>query len=155
MRRQIRAFHRDAEAAWVAVLECGHERHVRHDPPWQERAWVQDREQRESRIGSDLDCVHCERREIPEHYVESRRTPRFDADSIPAGLRRRHTTRPGVWARICVTSGALDYRIHAPFHETQRVVPGHCGVVLPGVEHDVTPCGAVSFSVIFYANAVE
>jgi tellurite resistance-related uncharacterized protein len=152
MKRQITGFQLDSDQAWLAALACGHQRHVRHDPPWQERAWIQHREERESRIGSDLDCALCDQREIPEHYVASRSTPSFNAESIPAGLRRRHQTKPGVWAEIRVASGALDYHLHAPFHETQRLVLGRIGIVLPGVEHDVAPCGEVSFTVTFFAR---
>ena len=38
--RRIRGFHKDEEGYWVAELDCGHTRHMRHDPPWQERTWV-------------------------------------------------------------------------------------------------------------------
>ena len=94
-----------------------------------------------------------ERRELPEGYVETRRTPHFDAESIPTGLRRRHTTKAGVWAKICVLSGALSYEIDAPIHESTTLGPGDVGIVLPGVEHSVTPRGAVEFYVAFFAPA--
>ena len=38
--RLIVGFHQDQEGDWVAELDCGHNQHVRHNPPWQERAWV-------------------------------------------------------------------------------------------------------------------
>jgi hypothetical protein len=60
MERRIVGFHRDAEAHWVAELECGHGQHVRHDPPWQSRPWVTTVEGRESRLGMRLDCRRCD-----------------------------------------------------------------------------------------------
>jgi hypothetical protein len=45
----------------VAVLECGHQQHVRHDPPWQSRPWVTTPEGRASWLGRLLDCRSCER----------------------------------------------------------------------------------------------
>ena len=33
MERQVTGFHQDEEGHWVAELECGHNQHVRHDPP--------------------------------------------------------------------------------------------------------------------------
>ena len=42
MQRRIVGFHQDQEGAWVADLECGHARHMRHEPPWQVRPWVTD-----------------------------------------------------------------------------------------------------------------
>jgi hypothetical protein len=57
--RRIVGFHQDAEAHWVAELECGHNQHVRHDPPWQSRPWVQTPEGRASVIGQGLGCIKC------------------------------------------------------------------------------------------------
>lgn len=59
MKRQIIDFHQDDEGDWVADLACGHTRHVRHDPPWQNRAWVTTAEGREAFLGSSLWCKDC------------------------------------------------------------------------------------------------
>ena len=40
MERRVTGFHQDGEGHWVAELECGHNQHVRHDPPWECRTWV-------------------------------------------------------------------------------------------------------------------
>jgi hypothetical protein len=61
--RRIVGFHQDAEAHWVADLECGHSQHVRHDPPWQQRPWVVTPEGRARHLGTILHCVLCR----PEH----------------------------------------------------------------------------------------
>ena len=58
--RLIVGFHQDPEGDWVAELECGHNHHVRHDPPWQERAWVLSHEGRAGRLGTRLTCRLCE-----------------------------------------------------------------------------------------------
>ena len=60
MKRQIMGYHQDEEQHWVAELECGHSQHVRHDPPWQIRAWVTTDEGRQSRLGSTLECRRCD-----------------------------------------------------------------------------------------------
>lgn len=57
--RAIIGFHRDEEDHWVADLDCGHTRHVRHDPPWQNREWVLLLEDRRERIGFMLECKKC------------------------------------------------------------------------------------------------
>ena len=44
----------------MADLECGHTRHVRHDPPWTLRPWVMSEECRKQFIGHKLGCVKCE-----------------------------------------------------------------------------------------------
>lgn len=60
MQRLIVGFHQDEKAHWVADLECGHTRHVRHDPPWQNRPWVTSAEGRERFLGTSLNCVLCD-----------------------------------------------------------------------------------------------
>jgi hypothetical protein len=57
--RRIVGFHQDAEGHWVAELECGHDQHVRHDPPWQSRPWVVTAEGRDRALGQALRCPKC------------------------------------------------------------------------------------------------
>ncbi len=86
---------------------------------------------------------------LPEDAVVQRRTPEFTEATMPAGLRRRHTTRAGVWARIEVHEGVLRYRILGEPTEEHRLSPGHPGVVEPEVPHEVEPEGACRFHVEF------
>jgi len=60
MRRAISGFHLDAEHHWVAELECGHDQHVRHDPPWTLRPWVLTAQGRAGMIGFHLACRKCD-----------------------------------------------------------------------------------------------
>lgn len=60
MDRAITGFHRDAERHWVAELECGHDQHVRHDPPWTLRPWVLEQETRRKMLGHRLRCGKCD-----------------------------------------------------------------------------------------------
>jgi hypothetical protein len=60
MQRKITGFHLDEEGHWVAELECGHNQHVRHDPPYVERPWVITEHGRRSRLGQELNCVRCD-----------------------------------------------------------------------------------------------
>jgi len=60
MKRPIVGFHKDDEGHWVARLACGHNQHVRHNPPWQNRPWVRTESGRRSRIGAQLDCKKCD-----------------------------------------------------------------------------------------------
>lgn len=61
MERCIVGFHQDPEGHWVAELECGHNQHVRHDPPWQVRPWVLVESIRRTHLGTALSCVLCDR----------------------------------------------------------------------------------------------
>jgi len=63
MQQPIIAFTLDPEGDPVAILACGHHQHVRHDPPWQLRAWVTSEAGRRGVIGRALECVKCDRGE--------------------------------------------------------------------------------------------
>jgi len=58
-KRAIVGFHQDDEGHWVADLECGHSQHMRHDPPWQDRAWVLTPDGRARFIGVRVECPLC------------------------------------------------------------------------------------------------
>lgn len=59
MRRAIIGYHQDEGSHWVAELECGHNQHVRHNPPWQNRIWVTTDEGRKKHLGETLKCKKC------------------------------------------------------------------------------------------------
>jgi hypothetical protein len=60
MRRKIVGYHRDDRHDWVAELDCGHQQHVRHNPPWMNRPWVEASEGRDAMLGFELDCKLCD-----------------------------------------------------------------------------------------------
>ncbi len=60
MRRPISGFHQDDEGHWVAELDCGHNQHVRHEPPWVNRPWVTSAEGRRRALGRELECRKCD-----------------------------------------------------------------------------------------------
>lgn len=60
MERAIVGFHLDAEGVWVAELACGHQQHVRHQPPFYPRPWVLEAEGRRQRLGTPLECRLCD-----------------------------------------------------------------------------------------------
>jgi Protein of unknown function (DUF3565) len=59
-KRKIAGFHQDEAGDWVADLECGHTRHVRHNPPWMNRPWVTTPEGRAAHLGQVLSCAQCQ-----------------------------------------------------------------------------------------------
>ena len=90
--------------------------------------------------------------ELPAGLAPYRRTPIFDQDTLPAGLRREHRTKPDVWALITVLEGRLCYRVLHPPSE-RLLLPGNPGVVAPEQPHEVEPNGPVRFFVEFYRAA--
>lgn len=76
-------------------------------------------------------------------------TPVFDENTLPAGLRKEHRTKVGVWGVIRVLEGRVRYRVLDPISETilDRDRPG---LVLPDQPHFVEPLGAMRMQVDFY-----
>lgn len=90
---------------------------------------------------------------LPLDVRPYRRTDIFTSASIPAGLRRSHATKAGVWGLIHVLQGQLIYRITDPRQDLQETVlsPDQPpGVIAPQALHEVEPVGDVRFYVEFY-----
>jgi tellurite resistance-related uncharacterized protein len=87
---------------------------------------------------------------LPIGLKAYKRTPVFDQDSLPAGLRREHRTKAGVWALIHVIEGRLRYRTLLPPSETV-LAPNKPGIIKPEQPHEVEPIGPMRMFVEFYA----
>jgi hypothetical protein len=59
VKRVIAEFMQDENSDWVAILQCGHRQHVRHNPPWQNRPWVVHPDSRDEKLGCELICKEC------------------------------------------------------------------------------------------------
>lgn len=66
MERRITGFGVDELGHPVAHLECGHRQHVRHRPPFEDRAWVTTEAGRRAMLGAALRCVRCDDGEPPD-----------------------------------------------------------------------------------------
>ncbi|XXX78233.1 DUF3565 domain-containing protein [Sorangium sp. So ce134] len=150
MLRPITGYHTDDAGDWVAELSCGHGQHVRHKPPFLSRPWVLTAEGRASMLGTELDCVRCDRLDMPAGLTAYKRTAEFDEGTIPGGLRKDHATKPGVWGVIRVVSGRLRYRIDGPPGRDLLLTPETPGIIAPEVLHHVEPDGPVRFFVEFH-----
>lgn len=77
MKQAIVGFHQDEEGDWVARLACGHNQHVRHNPPWQNRPWVIYFQSRQQHLGNMLECAKCDVN-VPRDWQPLKEPP--DAD---------------------------------------------------------------------------
>lgn len=66
MIRSITGYHQDDQRDWAAEMSCFHNRHIRHQPPFREAAWVPEPEGPEEHVGSPIECPLCDRAELPE-----------------------------------------------------------------------------------------
>jgi tellurite resistance-related uncharacterized protein len=147
--RPIRGYHQDEHGDWVAELACGHQQHLRHRPPFQEREWVITAEGRRAMLGAELECHFCEMPQLPEEARRYKRTSVFDEHSIPAGLLAHHRTRAGTWGRIVVHEGTLLYLLEDRPHEGWLLRPGIDGTIAPQQSHRLSLQGPVRFHVEF------
>ncbi len=83
-----------------------------------------------------------------------RSTPIFDENTLPAGLRKEHRTKAGVWAVIRLLEGRLRYRTLDPDSE-MILDPERSGLILPKQAHFVEPLGPVRLQIDFYDRHPE
>ncbi len=87
---------------------------------------------------------------LPEDVTAYKKTPEFDELSVPKGLLNAHQTKEGVWGKIVILEGQLQYTIDAPEIEVVVLTENIYGVVEPEIFHKVKPLGKVRFYVEFY-----
>lgn len=149
MERPITGFGVDSEGDPIAILSCGHPQHVRHNPPFINRTWVTTEQGRQEMLGQTLHCVRCDKFEMPNNFIAYKRTFVFTEESVPAALKKDHSTKTGVWAKINVEEGRLRYRVPL-LGEEMDLSQNKIGIVVPEVLHSVEPLGKVRFFVEFY-----
>jgi len=87
---------------------------------------------------------------LPDGVKPIRRTAEFDESTIPKGLLKAHNTKAGVWGKIVVLEGLLQYTINEPVEEIVILEVGKMGIVEPTIRHEVKALAAVRFYVEFY-----
>lgn len=76
-------------------------------------------------------------------------TPVFDAETLPQGLRRVHSTKEGTWGVIRILEGRL--RLSFPEKGREEVLtPERPGLVRPAEPHLVEPLGPFKMQVDFH-----
>ena len=87
---------------------------------------------------------------LPNSLKSVRKTPEFDESSVPKGLLKSHQTKAGIWGKIVIVEGKLQYKINEPDEETVILDNEKYGVIEPTILHEVKPLGPVRFYVEFY-----
>lgn len=89
-------------------------------------------------------------KDLPDNVSAYKRTSEFTEASVPQGLLNDHGTKEGVWGKIVILEGALEYTIQEPWKETIKLSRENFGVIEPAVKHHIKPLGQVKFYVEFY-----
>ncbi|MFO7566344.1 MAG: DUF3565 domain-containing protein [Enhygromyxa sp.] len=151
--RTILSFARDEQGDWVAQLDCGHRRHVRHRPPLSSFPWVEHAEGRAAHVGELIECGRCVSREWPEGFEPYKATKVFEQDTTPAGLLADHRTKAGVWGRLELLEGSLALRFVEPLDERVELVAGDSAAIPPELPHRVELSGPARFRVQFHRRS--
>jgi tellurite resistance-related uncharacterized protein len=80
-----------------------------------------------------------------------RSTAVFDQDSLPAALRREHSTKAGTWGAIHLLDGELRLHIVDP-PQLRHLSQGDTAVVAPGQVHWVELLGPMQMRIDFHAS---
>lgn len=148
MIRTIDRFRQDPPGDWVAELACLHSQHVRHRPPFFDRAWVMTELGRDARVGT-VDCPLCDRAELPEGLRITRTAGPFGAGNAPPGLLVAHRIANRTWALLRVHEGSLRFAM-----DTNPPIDRYLGAdeaqpIPPAVNHALTVHEPVTFSLDF------
>ncbi len=87
---------------------------------------------------------------LPADVSPYKKTPEFSETTVPAGLLKDHQTKAGVWGKIVIIEGQLEYTIVEPELEVIELSPDQHGVVEPTIFHHIKPLGPVRFYVEFH-----
>ena len=87
---------------------------------------------------------------LPDNVEKYGETAIFTETTVPAKLTSAHDTKHGVWGRLMVLDGALDYIIIGPPESRRRIGQGEYAVVEPAILHWIGIRGPVRFKVEFH-----
>lgn len=153
MLRPIIGFRQDDRGDWIADLSCLHSQHVRHQPPFQDRSWVLTEPGRAERVGTELACPLCDRAELPDRLRVARSAGPFNAETLPAGLRRDHRVADGTWGLLRVIGGNARFRMTTDRPFDVRLGAGDEQAIPPMVLHQVTPEGPMEIVIEFLVRS--
>lgn len=105
---------------------------------------------REQHLGAELACPSCAMPSLPGSVTQYKQTAEFDEQTLPSGLRNRHTLKPGTWGRVIVLEGTLLYVIECEPSIAFVLTPALPGIVEPEVAHHIEPRGPVRLRIEFY-----
>ncbi|GHA94579.1 hypothetical protein GCM10009069_16900 [Algimonas arctica] len=86
---------------------------------------------------------------LPEPVKKYAESPIFTEQTVPKKLTREHDTKPGVWGRLIVLKGELDFVIPGLPAITDRIDIHAPAIIEPTVLHYLVLDGPVTFKIEF------
>lgn len=152
MQQTITDFQQDEENHWLAILNCGHKQHLRHDPPWQNRPWVLTPEGRKEKLGVSLECKKCDMPRLParETLTVLNSSAKITDTHLPAELLNAYQLPEHIWYEISVISGQIQLIFPATETCSQQGFLLDCefeGIVPPLRLFQLKPSGPVELRI--------
>jgi tellurite resistance-related uncharacterized protein len=98
-------------------------------------------------------------KKLPEIMKKYSETPVFTEETVPEKITSNHNTKAGVWGKLCVLEGTVDYIIpHGGSDksaEVKRINAGNFAIIEPTIIHRAVPIGTAKFKVEFYRQSKE
>lgn len=135
--RRIVRVNLESEDTCVVDLDCGHSRHVRDRPPFEDYSWVRDADARRARIGALIECGRCDALERPVGARRYREGTPWTSESLPAGLRKVHALKAGVWGELYVLAGRVRLRHDPPVARVVELGVGDVATIPPEIPHEL------------------
>ena len=89
---------------------------------------------------------------IPENFKVYKKTPLYDQDSIPNELSMMHETGDGIWEKLIVVFGSVDY-VDCETGKVTKASPVRSVSVEPHHMHSLHVTGPVELYVEYYKAA--
>ncbi len=87
---------------------------------------------------------------LPDTVSQYAKSRAFTETTTPPNFLKHHATRPGVWGRLVMESGTLEFDWAVGGAPTLTLKEGDTVVIPPEVAHRVEITGPVEFVVEFY-----
>lgn len=93
--------------------------------------------------------------DLPESVVKYSASPVFNETTVPAALLKDHKVKDGVWGRLIVFCGSIEYIIPDVKMIIKTVTPSNHAIIEPEILHHVNLIGPVEFQVEFYRQGTH
>jgi len=87
---------------------------------------------------------------LPDHVQKYAESPIFTEETVPQKLTSIHDTKAGVWGRLIVIEGQLDFIIPGPPQITRPLDVNTAAIIEPQRPHFVSLKGPVKFKIEFW-----
>ena len=89
------------------------------------------------------------RRSLPKGVEKYSQSPVFKAGQVPERLQKSHTTKEGVYGRLVVSAGEVEFFLTGQTAPLAVIKPGDAFIILPREEHFVRVSEDAEFCVEF------